>query len=155
MCYMIVLSTDSDRDLTLLSSDLAVFSTEMPAAAEAAYLQHAHHWYLGSCEGCSCGFRHLESSAVSLGFGPPEDWFPEEADYVRATAEAVAAFRAILADGSSLDCVDAWTSDDPARVPLDGTLEIDLGTLPEASFRFFGSHRFVLSDSTISPPSQA
>lgn len=148
MCYMIVLSTDSDRDLTLLNSDLVVFAREMPASPQAALLRYRHRWYLGSCEGCSCGFRHLERSSTSLGFGQPEDWFPEEPQYVAATIEAVAALRAILADGATLDCIDAWASDNPKPEPLAGTLSVDLGTLPAAHFRFFEGHRFVFVDST-------
>jgi hypothetical protein len=153
MCYMVVLSTDSDRDLTQMNSGLVVFSREMPTLPEAAYLQHANRWHLGSCEGCSCGFRHLMPESVSLGFGEPEDWFPEEEKHVQATAEAVAAFRSILADGSRLDCIDGWASDDMNLAPLDGTLEIDLGTVPAASFRFFENHRFALTDTATSTPS--
>jgi hypothetical protein len=154
MCYMLVLSTDSDRDLTALNSDLVAFSKTMPNLAQTAFLQHRHYWYLGSCEGCSCGFRHLERSSASLGFGEPEDWFPEDAQYVTATMEAVIAFRTIVADGAALDCIDAWASDDPAPEPLADTLSIDLGTLPATHFRFFEGHRFVFSDTT-SPSSRA
>ncbi|SHH69638.1 hypothetical protein [Massilia sp. CF038] len=153
MCYMIVLSTDTDFDLTRLSSSLFAFSREMPRVAETVYLTHAHHWYLASSEGCSCSFRHLSGESVTLGFGAPEDWFPEHADHVAATAQVVAAFRSILASGAQLDCIDAWASDDPAPTPLNDTVQVDLGAMPAPHFRFFEQHRLVLTDSSLTSAS--
>jgi len=151
MCFMTVLSTDSPRDLAQLGDAHLTFSRSVPALPEAACLEHAHRWYLGSREGCSCGFRHLMAASASLGFGAPEDWYPEDVDDVAATLAVVAAFKCILADGAQLDCVDGWASDQPAPMALAATIGVDLGTLPAGHFRFIENHRFTFTDATVSP----
>ena len=73
MCYMILLSTDSEADLSLYNDKLIEFTSELPGLAEEALLNHPKKWFVGSQHGCSCGFRHLYVTSVELGFGVPED----------------------------------------------------------------------------------
>lgn len=152
MCYMILVSTDSEKDLTSLSSGLMRFSRDMPAVPRIAFLQYPHRWCLESRDGCGCGFRHLDHVNLELGFCEPMDWWPENADDIAATLESVAAFKSILADGAKLDCIDAWSSNDMDLEPLEGTDIIDLTAIPAASFRFFEGHRFELTATFPSSP---
>jgi len=152
MCYMIVVSTDSDQDLTCLNSELMRFSREMPAVPRIAFLQYPNKWCLESRDGCGCGFRHLDHVNIELGFSEPVDWWPEDADDIAATIEAVSAFKTILSDGSRLDCIDAWISDDRKLEPLSGSDIIELTATEAASFRFFEGHRFELTATSPSSP---
>jgi hypothetical protein len=152
MCYMIVVSTDSEKDLTSLNSGLMRFSRDMPAVPRIAFLQYRYRWCLESRDGCGCGFRHLDHVNLELGFCEPEDWWPESAEDIAATLEAVAAFKTILADGARLDCIDAWTSNDMELEPLAGTDSVALTAMEAASFRFFEGHRFELTTTSLSSP---
>jgi hypothetical protein len=152
MCYMIVVSTDSDKDLTCFNSSLMRFSRQMPKFPRIAFLQHPYKWCLESRDGCGCGFRHLDHENIELGFSEPEDWWPEDADDIAATMEAVSAFKTILADGARLDCIAAWTSNDIELEPLNGADIIELTAMEAASFRFFEGHRFELTATSPSSP---
>jgi hypothetical protein len=142
MCYMTVLSTDSPEDLGPSSTPLVRFSREMPRLPEESHLAHAHRWFVASRHGCSCGFRHLYVDSVTLGFGEPQDWFPEEAADVEATREVSALIQRLLDGGARVDCVDAWAHGRPTA-ELAGTVHVHLGTVGDRGFRFFENHRFV------------
>ena len=142
MCYMTVLRTDSAEDLERIGTPLVRFSREMPGLPEESHLAYAHRWFVASRHGCSCGFRHLYVASVTLGFGEPEDWFPEEAADVEATREVVAQIRRLVAEGARVDCVDAWAHGKPTA-ELAATVHVDLGTMGDRTFRFFENHRFV------------
>lgn len=144
MCYMIVLSTNSDRNLADLNSDFVVFSKVLPATSKTAFLKFEHQWYLGSKDGCSCGFRHLDRQNVALGFCDPQDWYPEESDDIAATVEAFTVLKSIATEGVELDCIDVWTSDEDDDGPLAGEMTVNLATLSSTSFRFFEGHRSLL-----------
>jgi hypothetical protein len=85
MCYAVYISTDSTEDLSKRNSELVRFEkvTDPNADPCTRLLDLPNQWYVGSKTGCSCTFRHLMS--VKLGFGEPEDWYPEEQDDVDAT----------------------------------------------------------------------
>lgn len=139
---MLLLSTDTAEDLSLRNDDLVSFSNELPLLAERTLLAHPNQWFVGSRGGCSCGFRHLHVSSVALGFGEPEDWFPEEPEDIEATLRLVAIVRELTEEGVKVDCIDAWGhSSDSAS--LAGTIDVDLSNMNDKAFRFFESHRFV------------
>jgi len=142
MCYMTLISTTSDRELTEFNTSLVQFSRQLPQVPEESFLQHPNKWYLGSKDGCSCGFRHLDRGNEKLGFSEPVDWWPEEPEDVEATNQAVNIFKALLNEGAKLDCVDAWAEDKKQEPQLNGELVVNLSIIPEASFRFFEGHRF-------------
>jgi hypothetical protein len=145
MCYMTFLSTNSPEDLALGNGPLVQFSRDMPGLPEERYLEHAHKWFIASRFGCSCGFRHLTVASVELGFGEPEDWYPEEAEDIQATLQVMAAIRRLVNAGAQVDCVDAWAHGQIEAAELAGTLSVDLTVVGDAAFRFFENHRFVFS----------
>ena len=145
MCYMTMLSTDATDDLGLGNSGLVQFTRTLPGLPEEKYLEHAHKWFIGSRHGCSCGFRHLYVGSVELGFGEPENWYPEDAEDLEATLQVIAAIRRLVNGGARVDCVDAWAHGQPDAPELAGTVHVNLTTLGDRSFRFFENHRFVFS----------
>ncbi|MDD5271596.1 MAG: hypothetical protein PHU14_02640 [Methylovulum sp.] len=143
---MTLLSTTAEDDLALNNNGLVRFSSELPKIPEAKYLGFKNHWYIGSESGCSCGFRHLCTGSVELGFGEPEDWYPEEASDIEATRQVIAIIRNLVARGEFVDCIDAWAHGQETAEPLAGDLEINLAKINDASFRFFENHRFLFSN---------
>jgi hypothetical protein len=143
MCYVTVLSTDSAEDLGSSSTPLVRFSREMPGVREERHLAYAHRWYVASRHGCSCGLRHLAEASVTLGFGEPRDWFPEEAADVEATRQVITLIRRLVDGGAAVDCVDAWAEPSQATTDLPGTVRVRLDTVDDRAFRFFENHRFV------------
>ena len=142
MCYMLLLGTDSPTDLSLRNTELLIFSKELPGLPEEQCLELSQKWFVGSAHGCSCGFRHLHVSGVSLGFGGPEDWFPEESADIEATRQFIGVVRSLVSAGYQVECVDAWANDQ-ASAQLTGTVNVDLGAVSDGAFRFFENHRFV------------
>lgn len=148
MCYMIVLSTTSERELSEFNTPLMQFSRQLPDVPEQSFLQYQNKWYLGSRDGCSCGFRHLDRGSVELGFSEPVDWWPEDQADLDATRQVVGVLKALLNDNAKLDCVDAWLQDAPKEHTLEGQLAVDLVTTSETSFRFFDGFRFDITNAT-------
>lgn len=139
---MIVVSTTSERDLAELNTPLVQFSKEMPNVQVESLLQFPHKWFLGSKDGCSCGFRHLDHGSEELDFTEPADWFPEDPEDIEATQQVVEIFKDILSKGAQLDCIDAWAIDEEDEPRLAGDSIVMLGSIPESCFRFFEWHRF-------------
>jgi hypothetical protein len=141
-CYQVLLSTDARGDLSTHNDDLVVFSQTLPGLPEEALLAYPSRWFVGSRQGCSCGFRHLAS--VELGFGEPVDWYREEPQDVAATVRFIAIVRELIARGARVDCIDAWDHrEGPAH--LAGTLAVDLARVADHAFRFMENHRFVFT----------
>jgi hypothetical protein len=141
---MILFSTDSSKDLSAHNNHLISFSTELPPLAEQTLLKYPNKWFVGSREGCSCGFRHLIDSSVVLGFREPEDWFPEKTEDIDATLRFVAIVKELLNQGANVDCIDTWWhSSDSAS--LDGTIQVDFFQLNSREFCFFENHHFIFS----------
>ena len=149
MCYMTILSTATDADLSAHNNELVTFSAVMPAIPEERYLAHPFKWFIGSRDGCSCALRHLYVSSCELGFGEPEEWYPEEAEDIEATRQIAATIRALVHGGAQVDCVDAWAQWQEGAAPLAGELTVKLSEVGDASFRFFEMHRFVLSNELV------
>jgi hypothetical protein len=144
MCYMAIVSTTSEADLTALNTPLVQFSRNVTAIPEAALLRYPNKWFLGSKDGCSCAFRHLDQNATDLGFSEPVDWWEEDQEDIDATLQAVESFHTILRGGHKLDCIDAWASDSKEPKNLAGDLVVDLDEVGAKSFRFFEGYRFEL-----------
>lgn len=149
MCYMTIISTTSDIELTKYNTKYVVFGKAMPGLPEEIFLQHPNKWYVGSKDGCSCGFRHLMSENYpALGFAEPEDWFEEDQEDIDATIELVQVFKDIISNNSKLDCVDAWSNDSDEPPVLSGDLIVDLNQISQASFRLVENYRFEIIGST-------
>jgi len=141
---MVLLSTDSPEDLSAHSDDLLTFSRTLPPLAEVALLAHPHRWFVGSRHGCSCGFRHLYIGSVSLGFGEPQDRYPEEVEDLEATRKFLSVVRALLATGAYVDCIDAW-GHETETANLSETISVNLAEVSDREYRFFENHHFVFS----------
>ena len=137
MCYVLILSTTSDEDLSQFNCDEIKFNAGVPERLPAERLKHLHKWYVGSRTTCSCTFRHL--AGPDFDFGIPEDWFPEDPANIEATLIFVRVVRDLLAKGESVDCIDAWEST-LAEAPR--LLTVDLGQIRDEEFRFFENHHF-------------
>lgn len=145
MCYMTILSTTSGSDLTKLNSFDVVFSRELPGISEEKLLKYPNRWFIGSSQGCSCGFRHLNScNYKDLGFSEPADWFPEELVDIEATLKLVSIFKTIISDGSNLECIDAWCGNEQGESGLFEYINCDLSEISESEFRFIenSQHEF-------------
>lgn len=139
MCYIVLLSTTADADLSAHNADDLQFSRDIPALPAAAALLHPHRWYVGSHSGCSCEFRHLH--ATELGFGDPVEWYDEDAAQIEATRRFMAIVRRLVDDGAAVDCVDTWTGSQDSEAPVID-LDVSLSTVPDSAFRFFENHHF-------------
>lgn len=142
MCYEIYVSTNSPEDLGMLSRNLFRFGQpdEEREAGPIAMLSYPNKWYLsGRYGGCSCHFRHLSIWSESLGFGAPEDWFPEEVEEVESTAAAYDLFSRLVAEGWSLEALDTSSG---ANLGDMKSMKVSMGEVPRDSFRFFENFRF-------------
>ncbi len=75
-----------------------------------------------------------------LGFGGPEDWYPETDDAVKATEGFIAVVRKLLDGGDPVDCIDVWAGAEIGRVARQ---EVDLSAVSNREFRFFENYHFV------------
>lgn len=141
MCYALYMSTDSPEELTVLNSEFVRFERIDDPEADPCItlLTFPHRWYVGSKSGCSCTFRHL--NAIELGFGAPEDWYPEEQDALGATKELYRFFSRLLSTGHQVDCVDRWQGAKPDAIRA---IDVSLDEVSVESFRLFENHRFRL-----------
>ena len=140
MCYILFLSTSSLIDLSAESTTLVRFENLRADDIIAAGLHYSYKWYVGSKSGCSCSFRHLLTS--DLGFGKPEDWFPENDGDIDATRTFVLVVRKLLYDGHRVDCMDTWHGAKSAEIVK---MEVDLGGIADDEFRFFENYHFVFT----------
>lgn len=101
MCYVTVVSTTSQRELTQFNTALVKFSRQLPGVPQESFLRYPSKWYLGSKDGCSCGFRHLDHGNEELGFAEPVEWWPEDQEDIDATLEVLRVFKALLLDGET------------------------------------------------------
>ncbi len=138
MCYALYLSTTSKEDLAELNSDMVRFERLSDDEGRVSDLMYPQKWYVGSKSGCSCNFRHI--SSVELGFGEPLDWYPEEEDDIRATAELYRVIVRLISEGNDVDALDLWEGMEQGEIK---SLDVNLRTVPEKNFRFFENHHFV------------
>ena len=140
---MVYISTDCGEDLSLQTTDLVRFEEPSPASQSPSprVLKHEHKWFVGSKSGCSCTFRHLCVESVDLGFGEPEDWFPETPDDIDATKRLYEILKEMVRRGHQVEILDWWSGDeDKDAVPLD----VSLSQIPADHFRLFEEHVFTL-----------
>ena len=142
MCYLTLLSTSDDRDLSLSNTPLLRFDRALPGVPEERYLRFEHRWHVRSASGCSCQLRHLTSPNEDFGFAEPVEWYPEDIDDLEATRRFASVARQLLRGGARVDCIDAWAHGNPAATPLAGDIEVDLSRIDDRAFRFFENYRF-------------
>jgi len=142
MCFMTILSTTSNDDLSLANSKLVQFIKNPIHVPEEKYLRFKNKWFLASNAGCSCNFRHLSGNSIELGFGEPEAWFPEESESVEASIQIAGNVRALLQQGANVDCVDAWAHGQENAAPLLGDIQVNIAEVSNTAFRFFENYRF-------------
>jgi hypothetical protein len=145
---MTLLSTTSSEDLAFGNNDLVRFSKVLPDLPEEKYLAFPNKWFIGSQAGCSCSFRHLYVTSVELGFGTPEDWYPEKVNDIAATHQVITLIRSLVEKNEEVDLIDAWADGKTEALPLDGDIEVNLKEVSNESFRFFENHRFSFESGT-------
>jgi hypothetical protein len=142
MCYMTVMSTNSELDLQEFNTADLIFKREMPGVLEEMYLMYPHKWYIESQYGCSCGFRHLMACNFSdLGFADPVEWFDKEPEDIEATLKLVRIFKKITMTNNKLDCIDAWAGNNENEPNLSGDIVVNLKTVSETAFRLIENYR--------------
>jgi hypothetical protein len=141
---MLLLSTDSEKDLSQHNSKLIAFKRELPPLAEVLELRFLNKWFVASREGCSCGFRHLHTSAIDLGFDTPQEWYEEDPEDIAATLEFVAVIQALIGNGQQVDCIDVWGHETASSTTVD-TISVNLSALQSGAFRLMEGYHFVFS----------
>jgi hypothetical protein len=140
---MLILSTDVMVDLSVHNEDLIYFSRELPGLPEETLLQYSYKWFVGSCDGCSCAFRHLSTNVIEeLGFAEPEDWYEEDSKDIEATLKFITIIRNLVKQKVKVDCIDVW-SHDGIEINDIKTLKVFMGDLNDKTFRFAENYRFI------------
>jgi len=139
---MILLSTDSEVDLTKFNSKSVEFDSELPPLVEINELKYKNRWLLGSRDGCSCGFRHLHTSAVELGFDVPQDWYEEAPEDIESTLEFAEVVLGLVQTGAKVDCIDVWEHATSESTTED-ILPVAISSMPKQNFRFMECRHFV------------
>jgi hypothetical protein len=138
MCYEIILSTDSETDLSKFNCEVIKFCKEPDDIPENQVLKYANNWYLESYAGCSCTFR--------FGYGDThefmhyEEWMNEDKEAISATKKFSGIVRNLLKQGSHLDCVVNWMGDGYKFSPNKKQLKINLLKITDSEFWFFRNH---------------
>jgi hypothetical protein len=139
MCYELYLSTSSSEDLSKYNSQLVHFERREHLDDKiAGTLQNGTKWFVGSKTGCSCTFRHLAGG--DSGFDEPQNWFPEDEDNVKATAELYRVIATLVQRGDKVDCLDVWPATEPVEIK---TMRVSLSAVPEKAFRLFEDYHLV------------
>ncbi len=138
---MVYISTDCADDLSLRTSNEVRFEKPSVEACSPRprALQHEHAWFVGSESGCSCTFRHLCRESVKLGFGAPEDWFPEEEGRVAATRRLYQILKEIVERGYRVEVLDCWSGDEDKEPER---RDVSLSQVPADHFRLFEGYLF-------------
>ena len=144
MCYLTVLSTNSNQDLSEYNSDLVSFCSEYNKLKENNFLEYKNKWFIArKGESCSCGFRYVERWNIeALGFSEPEDWSPEDPEDIKATHEIVNVILQLLESGEKVDSVTSWQDEANPMQELLGNIKINISEIGIERFRFFDDYRF-------------
>lgn len=142
MCNFILLSCDSDIDLTKLEPEWLccqeLGENKLALNPEVQYLSYANKWLITSqtSPGCGCGFRHEIHINHEMGFGEPEDWYDEDADDILATKAFYRVIKALVNQGYRVDSFDLFDNNDGITTLLD-RLDVDTQDISADAFRFF------------------
>jgi len=144
MCYMVYISTDCGDDLATQASGLVSFQTPSTGSQSPCPrpLKHQHKWFVGSKSGCSCTFRHLCRESVELGFGEPEEWYPEEADNIEATRRLYDILKSMVQRGFQVEVLDCWSGDEDKDVLR---MDASLSRISRDQFRMFEGYLFTVT----------
>jgi len=142
---MVLLSTTTDRNLSERSvPPFVIFERDLthsePGVAD--LLRYPHRWYVGVRAACSCTFRHL--SLVEIGFGAPEEWYPEEPEEIEATKQLYDVIASLVSAGQRVDCLSHWAGTPRNTIKH---LDVDLASVARDAFRFFENYHFLFSPS--------
>lgn len=136
MCYITVLSTTSDEDLSALNNP-AFSLTRVESSEELTnWLEYPHKWDLtGRYGGCACHFRNWMRENPPE-FAPPEDWFPEDQEDIKATQAFYALISRLVSEGHKVDSITAWQGDAEPR-----PFEVSISAVPPEPFRLLDGYR--------------
>lgn len=141
MCYFLYISTDSDHDLSVRNNELMSFkkTTAEDKELPTEILNYSNIWYVGSSQGCSCGFRHLMEP--DLGFSEPVDWYEEDENDLEATKQIYDVLKELLCNGKNIEIVDKWTQIESIDIK---TMNVSFKDVSRNEFRFIENYKFNL-----------
>jgi len=126
MCHVLYMASDKERPLVSWDDAQRGFHVTTWDQGTLPHLTKPHLRYLGSDQGCGCGFQHLPRSLM-------ED--EEQRNGVRLNQQGLARYLAeCLADEESIELFTCWNGDEAE--PLKRRREIRLAELLEDDFEF-------------------
>lgn len=137
MCYSVYIATNSEQDLECYNERQISFQKIDKKDEITSLLENENKWFVGSPSSCSCAFRHLTS--YDLGFGEPEDWYPEDKEDLEATKKLYRVILKLIAEGYKVECVDAWEGVKPEQIK---TMDVEIDNISEKEFRLFENYLF-------------
>ena len=143
MCYFLYISTDCDHDLSTHNNDLIKLEKVVGKDKELPIeiLSHPNIWYVGSANGCSCGFRHLMHP--DLGFSEPVDWYEENEKDIEATKQLYDILSKLLRQGQMVEVVDKWTHIESKDI---NTMNVSFSKVKRDEFRLIENYKYILSN---------
>lgn len=143
MCYLVYIGTnfslptanDNQQELPLVVQNLSE-----PEEREGLYPKFSkeHIYYIGSFQGCSCGFA----------FDPKEEWIlddDEEVDHYRKTKDSVDALIDLIKKLTGNEVVEfycCWDGD--WKDPVESRVEIDISEITTENYFGLVEKRFIL-----------
>lgn len=141
MCFVLYVASRSSPELIPWDEERPQFSTQTPSEHDAQALKRQFTLpvvtYLGSDQGCGCGFRHFPQE-IDVQFEVPPNYFTDEVDDGDTTQPNHSALAEHLknqfATEPFVELFRCWSGDEdqPQRV----TKEIYISKITEATFGF-------------------
>ena len=108
MCNVLLISTEQWIDLALFNCEDISFTQHLPDyVPEIIEMKFEHRWYIAgypNVQSCSCQFR---IRPLELGFNPPEDWFCEDEQAIKATKIAYEIFKYLMGNQIQFEIIES------------------------------------------------
>lgn len=128
MCNVLLISTEQWIDLALFNCEDISFTQHLPDyIPEIIEMKFEHRWYITgypNVQSCSCQFR---IRPLELGFNPPEDWFCEDEQAIKATKIAYEIFKYLMDNQIQFEIIESWTQ---------GSVNTDINTIHDIDLDF-------------------
>jgi hypothetical protein len=126
MCHVLYMASDKERPLVSWDEARRGFHVRPWDGVALPHLTKPHIRYLGSDQGCGCGFQHVPLSMIEE---------EEQRTIVKNNQEGLARYlRDCLADEESIELFTCWYGDESQ--PLEHRRKIRVGELLEDDFGF-------------------
>jgi hypothetical protein len=126
MCHVLYMASGKERPLVSCDDSRRGFHVRHGAEVALPHLTKPHLHYLGSDQGCGCGFQHLPLDMM-------ED--EEQRATVKTNQEGLARYlSSCLADEESIELFTCWNGDESH--PLEHRRDIHVSDLLKDDFEF-------------------